>query len=140
MVRYALSTPASVIHIVDPQLCFIGVLHKKKFKSQLVLDLPERPGKLVARGWLNSKLSWLEPAILRVFRSQVALATVVVPSDVPAVEDLGYRQVGLVRNCPLSSWRARYIPPPAGRRSAFRRYLSDRSWNTGVTNGPRRNC
>lgn len=111
MLAVALSTRADVVHIVNPPLSWIGLFHKWRFGSRLVLDIPERPGLVTLRGSLAAKFSHFEPALLRQMSSRVELAMVVVPSDVSTIELLGYPNVCVVRNAPLQSWRADYRPP-----------------------------
>lgn len=111
MLTAALRTKADIVHIVNPPLSWIGLIHKWRFGSRLVLDIPERPGLVTLRGSLAAKFSHFEPALLRQMSSRVKLAMVVVPSDVSTIEHLGYRHVRVVRNAPLQSWKADYQPP-----------------------------
>lgn len=111
MLRNVMATPAEVVHVVDPQLCIIGMAHRWRYGSKLVLDVPERPSKLIAYGSLNSLLSRLEPAIFKLSTSRVDLVTVAVPSDVEILRGRGFTRVIAVRNCPLAEWRAPYVPP-----------------------------
>jgi glycosyltransferase involved in cell wall biosynthesis len=111
MLRVVLRTHAEVVYISHPTLCILGAIHQWRFKSRLIVDLPERPGLVTARGALISKFTRIEPTVLRWMGPRVEMATVVVPSDVEPVKALGYKNVTLVRNVPLAAWRADYRPP-----------------------------
>ena len=111
MLTAALHTKADVVHIVNPPLSWIWLIHKWRFGSRVVLDIPERPGRVTLRGSLGAKFSRFEPILLRQMSSRVELAMVVVPSDVSTIERMGYGHVCVVRNAPLQSWRATYRPP-----------------------------
>ena len=108
----ALRNPADVIHVAGTPLAILGVLHKVRYGSWLVVDINERPGAVAAEGSLMSVFSWFERAILRLVGRHADLATVVTGGDLAPVARLGFEKVRLVRNAPLSDWRANYTPPP----------------------------
>jgi glycosyltransferase involved in cell wall biosynthesis len=49
--------------------------------------------------------------MLRRLTNRIEVATVVVPGDLPVVRDEGFANVLLLRNAPMSDWRAAYRPP-----------------------------
>jgi glycosyltransferase involved in cell wall biosynthesis len=112
MAKLTLSIPADVVHVTGAPLTLLGLLHRARFGSRMVLDIPERPGAVAARGSVASIFSRVELPFLRFASRRVDVATVVTHGDVSAVSTLGFRTVALVRNAPLSNWRAPYTPPP----------------------------
>lgn len=113
MCAAAMRSPATVVHVGTPPLILVALLHHATYRSRIVLDIPERPGAVTSKGSLAAAFSRFEIGLLRCTSRYVHLATVVVPSDVGTIEGLGFRNVRLVRNAPLSDWRAPYIEPPA---------------------------
>jgi glycosyltransferase involved in cell wall biosynthesis len=112
MAQVVLRTPAEVVHVTGAPLALLGLLHRVRFGSRMVLDINERPGAVVVKGSLTSIFSRIELSFLRYASKRVDVATVVTHGDVEAVSALGFRTVALVRNAPLSNWRAPYTPPP----------------------------
>lgn len=108
----AVRTPADVVHVTSAPLTLVGVAHKIRHRSAIVLDIQERPGVVAARGSLTSFFSVFESRVLRLASRLVTLATVVTEPDVQTVRALGFREVLLVRNAPLKVWRAAYVEPP----------------------------
>ncbi|MDQ0726309.1 glycosyltransferase [Microbacterium sp. W4I20] len=107
----AAKTPAAVILIANPVLAPIALVHRARFRSQVVLDVAERPGAIAARDSLASIFSRLEPLTLGSLARRDAIATVAVPSDANDLRTVGFRTVLPLRNVPLSSWRAPYVAP-----------------------------
>jgi glycosyltransferase involved in cell wall biosynthesis len=112
MAKAVLETPAAVVHVSGTPLTLLGLLHRARFGSLMVLDITERPGAIADRGSLTSVFSRVELSLLRHASRHIDVATVVTHADVAAVSALGFHEVALVRNAPLSDWRASYVPPP----------------------------
>lgn len=112
MATAVLRTPADVVHVTGAPLVFLGLLHRARFGSLMVLDINERPGVVASKGSLASAFSRVELSFLRYASRRVDVATVVTHGDVTGVSALGFRTVALVRNAPPSNWRAPYTPPP----------------------------
>lgn len=112
MAKAVLTTPAEVVHVAGAPLTLLGLLHRARFGSLMVLDIQERPGAVAAKGSLTSVFSRVELSFLRWASRCVDVATVVTHGDVETLSTLGFRTVALVRNAPLSNWRAPYTPPP----------------------------
>ena len=106
-----LTTPAGVIHIVGTPLAILGVAHGRKYRSQVVLDIDERPGAVVAPRSPMSVFSKVQRTFLTRIGKRVDLATVVTYEDVETSVAMGFDRVQLVRNVPLSTWRAPYSAP-----------------------------
>lgn len=113
----AVNTPADVVHVTGTPLALLGLLHKLRFRSCLVLDIQERPGAVAAPGSVTALFTHIEKWVLRYSSRYVDLATVVTHGDVETVIGLGFPHVELVRNAPRLSWRAQYLP--IGRRKPF---------------------
>jgi len=111
LARAVMRTPAGTVHVVGAPLALIGVAHRRKYASRFVLDINERPGAVAARGSLMSVFSRFESALLKGVGKHVDLATVVTYGDVDTVTEMGFRQVKLVRNVPIATWRASYSRP-----------------------------
>lgn len=111
LARAVLTTPAEVIHIVGTPLALLGVAHRTKYRSHMVLDVDERPGAVATRGPLVSVSGKTKRTLLARIAKRVDLATVVSEEDVKAVAAMGFDRVQAVRNVPLSTWRAPYCPP-----------------------------
>lgn len=112
MAIVVLRTPADVVHVTGAPLVLLGLLHRARFGSRMVLDVNERPGVVAAKGSLASTFSRVELSLLRHASRRVDVATVVTHGDIEGVSALGFRTVALVRNAPLTTWRAPYTPPP----------------------------
>jgi len=111
MVVDVLRLPTDVVHVTGAPLAALGVLHRLRFRSSLVLDIQERPGAVAAAGSLTGAFSKVEPVVLKWAARHAVLATVVTHGDVVTVKNLGFRAVDLVRNAPASGWRAPYVRP-----------------------------
>lgn len=112
MAKVVIRTPADVIHVTGAPLALLGLLHRARFGSRMVLDIQERPGSIAAKGSVTAIFSRVELSFLRHVSRCVDVATVVTHGDVETVSALGFRTVALVRNAPLSDWRAPFTPPP----------------------------
>jgi glycosyltransferase involved in cell wall biosynthesis len=112
LLMHAARTPADLIFINGPTLVGVGLVHKLIHKSTLVLDIPERPGVLSAKGSLASLTGRVDKLVLKLASRYIDMATVVTYADVSTLQELGYQDVKLVRNVPLASWRAEYRDPP----------------------------
>lgn len=114
MIQRVLATPADVVHVVSIPLVPLGVLHKLRHRSRMVLDVTERPGAVAAPGSVSTVLARAERLLLRLGRRSTDVATAVVQPDVDLLAAMGFRTSLLVRNAPRSSWRAPYVRPPVG--------------------------
>lgn len=115
LINHALRSDADVVHVTSAPLAVVGFAHRIRHRSHMVLDIQERPGAGVSRGSLTSLSSLFELRVLRLTHKLVSLVTVVTEADVDAVRQLGFRKVALVRNAPMSDWRAPYVDPPASK-------------------------
>lgn len=104
-------SPADVIHVTGTPLTALGLIHRLRFKSRMVLDIQERPGAVASSGSLTSYFSKFESLLLRLAARRAELATVVTQGDVATITGMGFRAVQLVRNAPLNAWRAPYTRP-----------------------------
>jgi glycosyltransferase involved in cell wall biosynthesis len=111
MARVVITTPADVVHVTGSPLAVLGLVHRVRFGSRIVLDIPERPGAVAAKGSVTAIFSRVEASLLRYVSRRVDIATVVTHGDVETVSALGFRSVELVRNAPLLTWLAPYTPP-----------------------------
>lgn len=111
-------TRADLIYVNGPTLIAAGLLHKLVYRSTMVLDIPERPGVLSAKGSLASIVGRADKLILRLVAPFAALTTVVTYADVTSVQNLGHRNVKLVRNVPLKNWAVDYRDPPSAAKNS----------------------
>lgn len=111
LARQVLNQPSKVVYVTSPALVDLGMRHRKRYASDLIVDVPERPGSVVARGSLATIFARIERQRLRLAAKQSVLATVAVGEDAPFLRQLGYPAVSEVRNAPLESWRAPFHPP-----------------------------
>ncbi|GAA4110714.1 hypothetical protein GCM10022415_04540 [Knoellia locipacati] len=112
MAKEALGTPAGVVHTTGSALSLLGVAHKVLHRSKFVLDIPERPGAVAARGSAAAAFARVERIVLRAARPFVDVASVVVEPDVHHLRDRGFDDVVQVRNAPMKSWLAPYVDMP----------------------------
>lgn len=110
-----LRTRADLVFVNSPFLVSLGLLHKLIYRSELILDINERPGLVATKGSLATFLGKFEPTVLRLVAKFVDIATVVTYADLDIVKDLGFGQVLLVRNVPMDGWKAPYVEPPIAR-------------------------
>ncbi|XKH53513.1 glycosyltransferase [Citricoccus nitrophenolicus] len=90
----------------------LALMHNIRYSSDIVLDVPERPGMVTVSGSAASLFSKFERALLKISRPFVAETLVVTYADVDYMKSLGFESVRLVRNVPMSDWKAPYLPPP----------------------------
>lgn len=109
---HVVRTPADLVFVNGPTLVGVGLVHKIVHRSTLVLDVPERPGVLSAKGSLASLTGRADKFVLKFASRFVTTATVVTYADLPVLRELGYSEVELVRNVPLSAWKSEYRDPP----------------------------
>lgn len=111
LARRVLGQPSKFVYVTSPALVGLGLRHKKKYGSNLIVDVPERPGAVVARGSLATVFARIEGRRLRRASRYSVLATVAVGEDAQYLRQLGYPAVSEVRNAPLASWRAPFHLP-----------------------------
>lgn len=108
-----LRTPAEVVHVTGIPLLPLGLAHRARHHSRLVLDVNERPASVSAKGSLFAVVSKLEPFLLSLGRSRARVTTVVSPGHADILEmEYGFRDVLVVRNAPTSTWRSTWQPAP----------------------------
>lgn len=109
----AIRTPADVVHVTGAPLALLGWLHRRRHRSVLLLDINERPASVASTGSLFSVFRRIEPIILRAAASRADITTVVTPGHADILEqEFSFSRVLVVRNAPLSSWRAEFRPSP----------------------------
>lgn len=111
LIKEVWTRPAEVIHVTSSALAPLGALHKLRHRSRVVLDITERPGEVATQGSLAAWFSRCERLVLRLVSPHVSVVSVPVEGIIPTVEKLGFARIELVRNAPLSSWRAPYKDP-----------------------------
>lgn len=114
--REVLRTPAEEVFATSLPLAPLAVLHKLRFRSTITVDVNERPGAKTVQGSVTTLLARVEPAVVKLvgrFADRITTATST-DRDVLAAQ-YPSKEVRLLRNVPLSSWRARYTTPPASR-------------------------
>ena len=105
--------PADVVHVTGVPLILLGLLHTARHGSRLVVDVNERPASVSARGSLFSTFARAEPVLLRLAARRAAITTVVTPGHLELLQaDYGFSHVLVVRNAPMSQWRAPYVEQP----------------------------
>lgn len=112
MLSIVIRTPADLIFVNGPSLVWLGLVHKLAHRSILVLDIPERPGVLGAKGSLATLVSRMDIFTLKVTARFVNLMTVVTYADVDLLKRICSAEVALVRNVPMQDWRAAFRLPP----------------------------
>ncbi|MEL4506381.1 glycosyltransferase [Luteococcus sp. H138] len=111
MAIYTLRHDADVVHVVGAPLSPLGLIHKVRHRSRLVLDIQERPGAIATPGSLSSLFAKVERSVLAQGARASDAASVVTPPDVAVLKQIGFKNVNLVRNAPLRSWRSPYRDP-----------------------------
>ncbi|SRR5580765_721077 len=114
MSRTLWKTQADVVHVGSTPLIPLGALHRLRHRSRILLDVTERPGAVGTKGSAFAVFARVETLVMAVFGRVVSVALAVVPGDLPALMQMGFREVHLVRNAPRAQWRAPYIDPPSG--------------------------
>lgn len=108
----AFRQPAELAFVNGAYLLPVGILHSIIFKSYLILDINERPGMVATKGSVAAVFSRIEKRMLRMSAQFVDTATVATYADVDIVRSLGFTDVRLLRNVPLSEWKADWKEPP----------------------------
>lgn len=113
MGRAVMRTRAERVHVTGVPLFPLALLHHFAFRSQIVVDVNERPASVAASGSLFGLVSRLEPALLRLMARRASL-TMAVAQGHKAILENTYRftNVLVVRNSPLANWRATYVEAP----------------------------
>ncbi len=105
---------AEVVHATGVPMLPLGLLHKARHGSILVLDVNERPASVSARGSLFALFRYVEPVLLRIGARWADVTLVVTPGHAAILTaDHGFGDVLVVRNAPLLNWRSDFRPPPA---------------------------
>lgn len=123
LARVTLRTPSRVVYVTSPALTRLGLRHTRTFDSRLIFDVPERPGAVAVKGSLASTFARVERRRLAEVGDLAALATVAVEPDTEVLRAMGFRRVEVLRNAPLSQWRADYRPLDVGRDRPLRGVL-----------------
>lgn len=115
ILRQVVETPADAIFSTSLTLAPLAVAHSWRFKSKLVIDVSERPGRGTIRGSSTSVFAKADSAILKYLKKKDVLFTTVTVDGTNYLRDeWGMKKVQLVRNVPQEKWRARYYPPKVG--------------------------
>ncbi|QGN49551.1 glycosyltransferase [Micromonospora sp. WMMD558] len=113
--RRVLATPAKTVFVGHISLFWIGLAHRRRWGSHVVLNGRERPGGIRTKGSLATWFSRVEPQLLRRVARQRGLTVVAVcESNAVAFRKLGFDDVMVVRNVPLASFAPEFVPPPSG--------------------------
>lgn len=112
MTLEVLSIPAQTVIANGPSVLLPAIIHKLRYRSKLVLDLPERPGMVSAKGSLAALFSKFEGKLLKLTRKFLEIVLVVTYADVNTVKSMGISEVKLVRNVPMENWKASAKAPP----------------------------
>lgn len=109
LLRQVLSTEADSVFCTSLPLAPLALAHQRKFNSKVVIDVSERPGMATTPGSVASVVAKFDRGLLSWMRSAQPLVTTVTYADTDYLKDeCGLQQVQLVRNVPLSDWRAPY--------------------------------
>lgn len=112
LVATTIREPAEVVFVNGTYLLPIAVIHRAKFKSRVILDINERPAMVTTKGSVAAVFRRFERRMLRLLARFVDTATVVTNADIEIVRSLGFTDVRLLRNVPLSNWKADWKEPP----------------------------
>ncbi|MET8308628.1 glycosyltransferase [Micromonospora sp. NPDC005173] len=113
--RRVLATPARTIFVGHISLFWIGLAHRKRWGSHIILNGRERPGGIRTKGSLATWYSRLEPLLLRMVARRRGLTVLAVcESHAAAFRKLGFDDVLVVRNVPLASFAPEFVPPSPG--------------------------
>lgn len=110
LAKAVLRQPSRFVYVTTPALLGLALRHRRKFASDLIIDVPERPGEVVAKGSLATVFARVERRRLASASKQSVLATIAVGEDAAFLRNLGFSAVAEVRNAPLESWRAPFEP------------------------------
>lgn len=121
LVREVWRREADVVHVTGVPLLVLGLLHKARHGSVMVLDVNERPASVTAAGSLFALFRHVEPGLLRAGARWADLTLVVTPGHAAILTtDHGFDDVLVVRNAPLASWRSAFTRPPGRAAGALR--------------------
>ncbi len=113
--RRVLATPAKTIFVGHIALYWLGLAHRRRWGSQIILNGRERPGGIRTPGSLATWFSRAEPVLLRwVARRAPMTVLAVCESHGAEFRRLGFDDVLVVRNVPLASFAPEFVPPPPG--------------------------
>lgn len=109
----ALTSRATVVHVTGPALVPIALAHRRVFRSEVIVDINERPAAVSAPGSLFALVAKAEPLLIRAVRKHAAAVTVVTRGHAEILERrFGVEDALVVRNCPLADWRGGWREPP----------------------------
>jgi glycosyltransferase involved in cell wall biosynthesis len=107
-----ISTPASIVHVNGLSLLPLGLLHRVRYGSRVLLDVDERPASGQLAGSVNRILRPLELPMLRLSAKWLDTIVSVCDSHRTVLREATSHPLHLViRNVPESSTRGAYRPP-----------------------------
>ncbi|WP_204019246.1 glycosyltransferase [Micromonospora sediminimaris] len=113
--KRVLATRARTVFVGHIALFWIGLAHRRRWGSQVILNGRERPGGIRTRGSLATWFSRMEPALLRLVARRAPVTVVAVcESHAAQFRRLGLDDVLVVRNVPLAAFAPDFVPPPPG--------------------------
>ncbi|MFI6266722.1 glycosyltransferase [Micromonospora sp. NPDC051006] len=113
--RRVLSTPARTILVGHVALFWLGIRHRRRWGSEVIISSRELPGGIRTKGSLATWFSRLEPWMIRRAARRHAFTVVAVcDSHAARFGELGVKDVLVVRNVPLASFAPDFTPPPEG--------------------------
>lgn len=112
LLREVLKTPADTVFSTSLALAPLAMIHSRRFKSRLIVDVTERPGAATVPGSTASVVAKADRVLLKRLQHTDALLTTVTVADTHLLKGKWeLPRVELVRNVPQSDWRATYYPP-----------------------------
>ncbi|MFE0526358.1 glycosyltransferase [Micromonospora parva] len=113
--RRVLATPARTIFVGQIALFWLGIAHRRRWGSEVIISSREMPGGVRTKGSLATWFSRVEPWMLRrAARRHNFTVVAVCDSHADRFRELGVKDVLVVRNVPLASFAPRYTSPPSG--------------------------
>ena len=113
--RRVLATPARTILVGHSALFWLGLAHRRRWASQVIISSRERPGGVRTKGSLATWFSRVEPWMVRRAARRHAFTVVAVcESHAAGFRELGVRDVLVVRNVPMASFAPDFAPPLGG--------------------------
>ncbi|SCL32726.1 Glycosyltransferase involved in cell wall bisynthesis [Micromonospora nigra] len=113
--RRVLATRARTVFVGHIALFWIGLAHRRRWGSQVILNGRERPGGIRTRGSLATWFSRVEPVLLRLVARRAPVTVVAVcESHATQFRRLGLDDVLVIRNVPLAAFAPDFVPPPPG--------------------------
>jgi glycosyltransferase involved in cell wall biosynthesis len=110
LTRAAWATPADVV-IVEAVPLFVGLAHKLRWKSLVILDAHERLGGIRSSGSLAAWYSRVESTVLRLTQRHIDGCITVCSSHAREYESAGLRHVMVLRNVTAAPPHAQFEPP-----------------------------